>query len=106
MDHPRSCVTGLALSLLLLPPPLAAQIDSLALRQKRQSQAAERAGLAEPFKGITTNGTVREGLFPLRSTGVSTEPVVSAARAFLAALAPSSASSRPFRSTIPSGESG
>jgi hypothetical protein len=32
-------------------------------------------GLAEPFKGITTDGTPIPGLFALRSTGVSTEPV-------------------------------
>jgi hypothetical protein len=46
----------------------------------------EAAALAEPFKGITTNGTVQPGLFPIRSTGVSTEPVRKAATAFLAAL--------------------
>jgi hypothetical protein len=44
--------------------------------------------LAEPFKGVTTNGTLVAGLYPLRSTGVSTEPVNAAARAFLATLAP------------------
>ena len=31
--------------------------------------------LDEPFKGVTTNGTVMPGLFPIRSTGVSTAPV-------------------------------
>jgi hypothetical protein len=45
-------------------------------------------GLAEPFKGVTTNGTPITGLYPLRSTGVSTEPVNAAARAFLATLGP------------------
>jgi hypothetical protein len=42
--------------------------------------------LDEPFKGITTDGNVVPNLFPIRSTGVSTEPVAAAARAFLAAL--------------------
>jgi len=42
--------------------------------------------LAEPFKGVTTDGTPQPGLFPIRSTGVSTEPVMRAARAFLDAL--------------------
>lgn len=46
----------------------------------------EAAALAEPFKGITTNGKVEPGLFPIRSTGVSTEPVRKAAETFLAAL--------------------
>ena len=35
----------------------------------------ETKGLAEPFKGITIDGNVQEGLFELNSTGVSTEPV-------------------------------
>ena len=48
----------------------------------------EAAALAEPFKGITTNGTVQPGLFTIRSTGVTTEPVRRAADAFLGALTP------------------
>lgn len=55
-------------------------------RRVAQSQRAEKAGLAEPFKGITTHGTVRPDLFPLRSTGVSTEPVRQAAVRFLQVL--------------------
>jgi hypothetical protein len=42
--------------------------------------------LAEPFKGVTTNGTVTPALFPIRASGVSTGPVRSAAKAFLASL--------------------
>jgi hypothetical protein len=42
--------------------------------------------LAEAFKGITTNGAVIPGLFPIRSTGVSTGPVRDAAIKFLASL--------------------
>ncbi|HEX4951065.1 MAG TPA: DUF3500 domain-containing protein, partial [Blastocatellia bacterium] len=45
-----------------------------------------RKFLAEPFKGITTNGTVAPGLFKVRSTGVSTKPVKQAAEAFLKSL--------------------
>lgn len=56
-------------------------------RFKRMSQEAETRGLAEPFRGLTTDGRVEPGLFPVRSTGVSTEPVRAAAVAFLAALA-------------------
>ena len=53
------------------------------------SAAADAKGLAEPSKGITTSdGTARTGLFPIKSTGVSTEPVRKAATAFLAALTP------------------
>jgi hypothetical protein len=52
--------------------------------------AAQRAPdpLDEPFKGVTTNGTVATGLFPVRATGVSTAPVREAAAAFLASLTP------------------
>ena len=49
---------------------------------------AETRALAEPFKGVTTNGAVTPGLYSIRSTGVSTEPVVRAANAFIAALTP------------------
>ncbi len=51
-------------------------------------QAGERL-VNEPFVGITTDGTARTGLFPLTRTGVSTEPIRSAAQAFLNALDPS-----------------
>jgi hypothetical protein len=51
-----------------------------------RSLEAEARGLADPFVGITTNGTARQGLFPLRSTGVSTAPVREAAESFLSAL--------------------
>ena len=42
----------------------------------------------DPFKGITTDGTVQPGLFAIKATGVSTRPVVGAADRFLASLAP------------------
>ena len=42
--------------------------------------------LAEAFKGVTTNGTIVPGLFPIRASGVSTGPVRDAAVKFLAAL--------------------
>ena len=62
-----------------------AQSDRTA-RFPAMSRAAEERGLAEAFKGITTNGELVKGLFPVRSTGVSTEPVRVAAEKFLAAL--------------------
>jgi hypothetical protein len=43
-------------------------------------------GLKEPFKGVTTDGKIVEGLFRIQSTGVSTGPVRKAAEAFLAGL--------------------
>ncbi len=61
---------------------------SMAERFRKMSADYEREGLAEPFRGITTHGTVETGLFAIRSTGVSTEPVRKAAEKFLAALTP------------------
>lgn len=55
-------------------------------RFRNMSREAEKKGLAEPFKGVTANGTVEPGLFAVKSTGVSTEPVRKAAAAFLASL--------------------
>jgi hypothetical protein len=52
------------------------------------SQTVEKAALAEPFKGVTTDGQVIPGLYKIKSTGVSTEPVRKAAEAFLASLTP------------------
>ncbi|HUZ71941.1 MAG TPA: DUF3500 domain-containing protein [Stellaceae bacterium] len=47
-----------------------------------------KAEIAAPFKGITADGTVPPGLFRLEKTGVSPQPVIDAADAFLAALSP------------------
>ena len=55
-------------------------------RFRKMSIDAETKGLAEPFKGITTNGQVMPGLFAIHSTGVSTELVHKAADAFLSSL--------------------
>ncbi len=46
----------------------------------------QRKFLAEPFKGITTDGNVTPGLFKIRSTGVTTKPVRVATEAFLKSL--------------------
>ncbi len=45
-----------------------------------------RKALADPFKGVTTDGNVAPGLFKTRSTGVTTKPVKAAAEAFLQSL--------------------
>ncbi len=79
-------------ALLLTASSLAAQApsaeESRFQRFVRMSREAEAKGLAEPFRGLTARGEVERGLFPVRSTGVSTGPVREAARAFLAALTP------------------
>ena len=53
-----------------LPPPLEALVG-------------ERAGaVQQSLQGLTSDGTVRPGLFPLRSTGVSTAPITDAGESF------------------------
>jgi hypothetical protein len=58
----------------------------IAERFRKMSEDFEREGLAEPFKGITTNGTIVPGLFEISPTGASTEPVRNAAAKFIALL--------------------
>jgi hypothetical protein len=61
-----------------------------ALLAPRFLVSAQRGGaaaaLAEPFKGVTSDGTVEPGLFAVRATGVTTRPIREAAERFLAAL--------------------
>tara|TARA_R110002096_G_scaffold42144_10_gene113762 strand:+ start:1973 stop:3160 length:1188 start_codon:yes stop_codon:yes gene_type:complete len=46
----------------------------------------EKQAIAQPFVGVTTDGTVEKGLFEIQSTGVSTSELVEATTVFLAAL--------------------
>ncbi len=62
--------------------------QNMAARFRQMSEDFERKGLAEPLKGITADGNVAPGLFPIESTGVSTAAVRSAAERFIASLNP------------------
>ena len=79
---------SILLCLITISQPVLAQVtdpDRLE-RFTQRSIEKENEGLAEPFKGITTDGHVHEDLFELKSTGVSTEPVRKAAISFLESL--------------------
>ena len=52
----------------------------------REDFAQLQASFEEPFVGITTDGTVRRGLFPNEPTGHSTRAIVRAASSFLQSL--------------------
>ena len=82
----RTVLGSALLGAAVVPVPARAQEESFAERARRMSIRAEEAGLANPFVGITRDGSPESGLFAIRSTGVSTAPVVDAARGFLAAL--------------------
>lgn len=61
--------------------------------REQQTQAAqgtnrqrEAEALAQPFKGVTAEGTLATGLYSIKKTGVTTAPVKAAAESFLASL--------------------
>jgi hypothetical protein len=58
----------------------------MAERFRQMSERFELEGLADAFKGITTNGSTIPGLFEIAPTGVSTDPVRTAAEQFIATL--------------------
>jgi len=62
--------------------------SEIAERFHRMSEDYEKEGLAEPFKGITTNGEVIPELFEIKPTGVSAAAVRSAAERFIGTLNP------------------
>jgi hypothetical protein len=61
------------------PPPQYSEFLQRMLARGEES-------LAQEFRGITADGTVRAGLFPVRKTGISLEPILRAANDFLATL--------------------
>lgn len=72
--------------------------DPVAYAERSRSFSAqmEARGLADPFIGVTTDGNVIPGLFPITSSGVDTRPAVVAATEFLRALTPSQRNSTQF----------
>ena len=48
----------------------------------------EATELAAPFKGITTDGNVVKGLFPVHSTGIDTSALIKTSDVFIATLSP------------------
>ncbi len=65
-------------------------INALSQPPQRGARGGPRGGddpsLSEPFRGVASGGQIQKGLFKIESTGVSTEGVVSAAKAFLESL--------------------
>lgn len=82
----RTLFSTLIPGAILAPHAFPQSAPAMAERFRKMSDDYEKKGLADPFKGITTNGTVEGGLFGIHSTGVSTAPVRNAAERFLASL--------------------
>src|SRR2546422_11664983 len=70
-------------------PPVSARSPQPELPPHLQKYVATGEALvAQPFKGITADGSVIPKLFPIEKTGVSTRPLTDPARALLDALNP------------------
>jgi Protein of unknown function (DUF3500) len=67
------------------PPTPALRPFELPPRLKPMLDRAETS-LAEPFRGILTNGQIASGTFSIEKTGISLAPLLQAARSFLDAL--------------------
>jgi hypothetical protein len=62
------------------------QYPSNLLAQKGNFSAGAARALGQPFQGVATSDGIIPGLFPIKSTGVSTAPIREAADRFLATL--------------------
>jgi hypothetical protein len=78
------------------PEVSARDLSSIENERTRGMREAGLTATEEPFSGITENGVLTPGLFPVRSTGVSTAPIKAAADAFLASLTPEQRSEASF----------
>lgn len=87
-----SLLPGFVLCAQTSPPastaPAAGSSASSRPANQATAQGARDQTLAEAFRGITANGSAQPGLYSLRSTGVSTDPVRQAAGSFIATLTP------------------
>jgi len=71
----------------VLHRPAPPHVDESKLSQPlRDLFATWRHSLRDDFKGLTANGELAPDLFPLRSTGVSTQPLIAAVQEFLSSL--------------------
>jgi hypothetical protein len=84
----RAFLSSLVSAFVFLPMGYGQEKSSVGMAEqfRQMSEEAEKEGLAEPFRGITTNREVIPGLFEISPSGVSTEPVRNAAEKFIASL--------------------
>ncbi|MBI1764972.1 MAG: DUF3500 domain-containing protein [Acidobacteria bacterium] len=82
----KNFITFVCCNLLLLSLVWFHAAQSQAPNRNQQFEQQLKTFLAEPFKGLTTDGKIQPGLFKGRSTGVSTQPVRKAAEALLTGL--------------------
>ncbi len=71
---------------LLLMIVLSLSVAVVALAQRGGPRGGGEETLTQPFRGIASGGKIETGLFKIQATGVTTEPVVQAAKQLLAGL--------------------
>jgi len=79
-----SCVLGGALLAALAFSQISYDEGRLAV--KRRFAENEIAAIAEPFRGVATSSGIEHGLFSIRPSGVSTDPIREDATSFLSTL--------------------
>ncbi|MBI4889167.1 MAG: DUF3500 domain-containing protein [Acidobacteria bacterium] len=84
----RRLLAALVPGVVFAPGAFPQSPQELAERFRQRSLDFEKQGLAEPFRGLTANGQVEQGLYSIHSTGVSTAPIRTAAERFLDSLTP------------------
>ena len=84
--HSRRFQLISAFATILLASLLVSDLLSQGRYRGNRFAVRESEAIAQPFVGVRTNGGIETGLFSVSSTGVSTQPVLDAARVFLASL--------------------
>ncbi len=68
-------ISGVCCGLIVLTFALYKAVYTQNPNPRAQFQEQLQKAMADPFKGVTTDGKIVPGLFKIRSTGVSTKPV-------------------------------
>ena len=84
MNQTRYVVASLATLALAVAGSLVVEAQRRGAR--RGGRNSGQQSLSEPFRGVAANNKIQDGLFKIESTGVTTKPVVDAAKAFLAGI--------------------
>ncbi len=86
MKNPRSAFAIFASLALAIAGSIVAEAQRRGTRKGGRNSGQQ--SLKEPFRGVSANDKIQKGLFKIESTGVTTKPVVEAAKAFLAGISP------------------
>ncbi len=86
MKNPRYAFAIFASLALAIAGSIVAEAQRRGTRKGGRNSGQQ--SLKEPFRGVSANDKIQKGLFKIESTGVTTKPVVDAAKAFLAGISP------------------